>query len=854
MSATTYEQVRRELKGHLVEYLVEKEVVKSGRTKGTFKCINPLHEDRHPSMSAFTTPDGTELVHCHSCGFSADIFMAHNILDNAPLVGWEFVTLNVKKLAEQFNIDFEPRPMTEDEIEEMNVHAVLGIVQAYIFAHFKHAKKINPAITKYLNEKLLTLQDAETYKFGIVPNWEALYSELISRGISDKLIKKAGIEPFIFNENNVIFTICDEHGYPRAFAGRNCLYNKDDGGSKYVNSRATILYNKSQILYNIHRAIKRNVDIYNSLYIVEGNTDAIALDKNGLRTAAVSGTAMTADHIMLLQKLGITDIVLLLDGDKAGKKSTGSAITKLMEGIRNFRVRILVLPEEEDPESFIVKFGKEALLNIPLINTFEWRLMELKHKTDLDQWEIAKQAIPLIINERSAIARDEMCTKLAELCDIPVTVIRKEILLISNDKDIKAKQETEAVLDGTIKMLKRNPEDALVILAEARVAIKKVSERKGNYIYDEKECLEYVSHLELLQESQEYKDTLYMRRMPRLENQLNGTLTGKVLMLGAQPNAGKTSFFANIIANIILSDKGDYRFDIGPSEERKNNVSILWHSVDDSRIDIVPRLIAILAHERFKEITINLASAPYKYEGKDLNLFLVARKEAYETVKQWIIEGRLVIKDSTHGTTLSSAGLMVDSIKQKFPGRRVLYFLDNLYDLTDLPNIEDENKRMKLLGGQLKNFTIQEDMTSFVTVEYKKSGENQSHGYQALNQMVSGTKALEYDASWIGHLLNDMHVNPDTTDMYFSEKAFAGGVIPREHRLPIITLRTGKNKITQYKGDSHYFFVPHKAMFIEMHRNNLHLVHPSIRGRFEEIYGLPTHADEFFEPISKEVT
>ena len=482
-----------------------------------------------------------------------DIFTANHILNNVPLLGYEFITRNLKPLADKFGIDFEPRPMTKEEIEAMNIRAILGMVKNIITSNCLGGK-IEKPVKDYMIEKNITTGAIVTsFGIGTVTGWDSIVNELKQQGIDDRLIKKAGLLPTIFNQNNLIFTIHDEYGYPKAFGARNCIFNKDTEGEKYYNSPSTEYYNKSQILYNLHRALKRNVDIYNSLYLVEGYTDVTTLDINGLRVAGLLGTALTLDHIALLQRIGITDIVILLDGDAPGKKAAGASVTKIMEGVRSFRTRIVELPDGEDPDSFVRKFGIRALHNLPHMTTFQWRLNELRDKTDLTDHEIAKQIIPLIVNERSYIERDKMCEILSEIVDIPLDTIRREVLLISNDKSMKAKAEKEAIIENTIKRLKKGPNDALIILRDTEKSIMDVSERNNEFVYDERECLDAVSQIEVQSESEEIVDSIYLRRMPRLELCMDGEMSGKLLLLGGQPNAGKSSFFLNMMVSILRS-------------------------------------------------------------------------------------------------------------------------------------------------------------------------------------------------------------------------------------------------------------------------------------------------------------
>lgn len=831
-----YESVKKELKSYLKEFLIDSGVKQRG---DMFQCVHPHHDDRTPSMSIYLSSAGNAQMHCFGggCNMSGDIFLAHNMIDNAPLIGYEFITHNIKVLADRFGVDFEPRPMTKEEIEVMNIKSVLNVVRNLVSSHLMNGTP-SEEVLEYMDSRDLNRKEhVIQYNLGSVKSWDYLVNELKQIGINEKLMVKSGIESFLFNSHNLLFTVCDEYGHPRGFAARNCSFDhKDNTGSKYHNSRNSLFYNKSQLLYNLHRALMKNVDIHNSLYIVEGYADSTTLDIAGLRATSLGGVAFTEEHILLLQKVGITDVVFLLDGDKPGRMATGSAITKIMEGIRNFRTRIAELPEGEDPDSLVRKSGVDAVHNIPHMSTFEWRLKELSNKTDLTSHEIAKEVIPLIVNERSHIERDRMAEILSERVDIPADTIRKELMLISNDKKLKVKAEQEAIVDNLIKKIRKNPNDVLITLNQGLRSIKEVSERNNLNIFDEKEVLENVSHLEMAQENKEYRDNLFFNRMPRFEKQLDGTISSKFLLLGGEPNTGKSSFFLNVVLNLLRSEEGDTRYGQPLGDlDRRNNLSIIFHSVDDSRKDVVSRLVTILTYENFKKVTINLVSAPYKFRGLDdvQIAFMAARKAAYYQLKGWIKEGRLILKDQSHAATLSGAEMMIEYIRNKYEGRKVIYFLDNIYDLGDYPAL-DETQRLRVLSRECNHMTDNLGITTISTVEYNK-GTHGGNSFHSLNQKISGPKTLEYDAKWVGHLMNPLETD-EHSDWYFSEKIYPDGMTPRLERLPIITLRVAKNKITEFKGDIHYFFIPKRAIFIEVNKNNIQMLKPLVRDKIQDLY------------------
>ena len=822
--AKDLESVKRELKSKLPDYLKDLGLIKKHNSK--FKCINPDHEDSSPSMSIYSLQDGTKIAHCFGCGASYDIFHVNHHINGAPIVGYEFITDNIAKLAEHFGIDLELRPMTPEEVERMNLRELLAFTKNLIVSNAYNPENISESVEKYMRSKMLTKAEyLTTYGIGVSGSYETLIRKIIKAGYSERLIEKAGIVPKLFAKDNLIFTIADEYGVPRGFSARNCIYNKEDGSSKYYNTKTTDFFVKSELLYNLHRVIKTKSH-FGSVYIVEGQTDAIALDLAGIKAVALNGTELTNGHIAKLQSVGINDIVILLDGDEVGKKKAGDMVTKLMEGIRNFRVRIALMPEGMDPDELVRKEGKKGIMNLPHFTTFEWRIKQLKEQTDLTGYEIAEQTIPLIINEKSNIERDRMAKILSEITDIPLESIRKDIAMLSNERQIKLKMETDALVDNIIVKLKKNPNDASIILHEGLSNIRNITQQYERFSFDHSESYDYIRKFKMLSEQPDAFRSVYLKSWPYFERMIDGMISEAVLLLGGQPNAGKTSFIINLIRNILDAHEGDVTLGTPYDDERFNDITIIFHTLDDPRNKIIPRFVASLAYESFKKATINHVAFPWKYDAPDREDFLIAREEAYNKLMMWTKEGRLILKGSEQGKNLSSADMMIDIARQNFPDRKIWYFCDNMYKLKDFANAADDNKRIAELSNAAKDLSKRHGITSFYTVEYRKG--KMEGGYQNLNEMMRESKGVEYDADWIGHLLNPMHTNEDT-DMYFVEEG-------SNKKMPIISLVTGKNKLTDLKGKNHYFFHPSRAMYSEVNSANVNMCHDGIRDMMANIY------------------
>ena len=152
----------------------------------------------------------------------------------------------------------------------------------------------------------------------------------------------------------LIFPIFSPNGRVVAFAGR--VLDPNEKGGKYINSPESIIYNKSRILYGLSFA-KDEIRRLNKAIIVEGYMDLISLYQNGVKNVvAVSGTALTDEQVQLLSRY-TKDVVLLFDADTAGIKASMRSIEILLK--RDMEVKIVSLPQGEDPDSFVNKFGKD---------------------------------------------------------------------------------------------------------------------------------------------------------------------------------------------------------------------------------------------------------------------------------------------------------------------------------------------------------------------------------------------------------------------------------------------------------------------------------------------------------------
>ena len=173
-----------------------------------------------------------------------------------------------------------------------------------------------------------------------------------------------------------MFPLYDVSGKVVGFSGR--IY-KDNNQNKYLNTKETEIFKKGELLYHFHVA-KEECRQKKSIIIMEGFMDVIRASSIGIRnTIALMGTALTKQQINLIKRLS-KNIILCLDGDEPGVHATlsiGEILSK-----EDLEIKVLPLPNPEDPDSYILKNGKEKFINLleQAINFSDFKMQKLKEK------------------------------------------------------------------------------------------------------------------------------------------------------------------------------------------------------------------------------------------------------------------------------------------------------------------------------------------------------------------------------------------------------------------------------------------------------------------------------------------
>ncbi|MEZ5007658.1 MAG: DNA primase [Chitinophagales bacterium] len=318
----------------------------------------PFHDEKTPS---FIVSPAKGIYKCFGCGKSGDsikFIMEHEHYSYPQAL---------KFLAEKYSIAIEEKEVSPEEKKELDKKESLFIVLKYAAEFFKD-RMLNSddgrAIgLSYFKERGFLEETLDTFDLGYSPDkWDDLYQDAIKKGYNEEYLIQAGLikkkddgKVFDFFRGRVMFPIHNVSGKPVAFGGR--VLKKTEKSPKYINTAETDVYHKSKLVYGIFQA-KQEIRKLDETYLVEGYTDVISLHQAGIKNVvASSGTSLTPDQVRLIRRFS-PNITLLYDGDKAGIKAAIRGVDILLEQDAN--VRVIQLPDGEDPDSYLQSIGSEA--------------------------------------------------------------------------------------------------------------------------------------------------------------------------------------------------------------------------------------------------------------------------------------------------------------------------------------------------------------------------------------------------------------------------------------------------------------------------------------------------------------
>lgn len=417
--------------------VISKYIPLSKRGKNYFG-VCPFHDDHSPSMSV---SEEKQMFNCFSCGAAGNVFTFLQRYENISFME------AVKMCADLSGIEmsYQKRP---EYNKYQSLYDIYDLAQKFYQNNINSSK--GKQAKEYLHNRNLSDEVIKEFQIGLSLNKSDLLTTMLKNKFSvDDLIKSGLInegESDLYDvyRNRIMFPLYDLSGKIVGYNGR--IYDPNDNSpSKYINPKETPIFKKRNLLYNYHRA-KEFARIKKEIIIVEGPMDVIRSYEVGVKNVvAALGTAFGKEQAMLIRKLS-TNVILCFDGDSAGLKATKSAIEELSK--LDIVPRIVRLPNNMDPDEFIIKEGKDKFLNYlnnPM-NIMEFNEKQFRENMDLNNSEDLAKYTNQMLDEIGKI-NDDVLREISINKLVSETKLDKEFLLsklkVSKKEDIPIVEQKE---------------------------------------------------------------------------------------------------------------------------------------------------------------------------------------------------------------------------------------------------------------------------------------------------------------------------------------------------------------------------------------------------------------------------
>ena len=359
----------------------------------------PFHGEKSPSFTVSAIKGIYKCFGCGKAGNSVNFVMEHLQLSYPEALKW---------LAKKYAIEVVEREVTPEDREKQTERESMLIVMQYAQRYFTNTmlqtdegKSIGLG---YFLERALRDDIIAKFQLGYsLEGRNAFTSDAIKAGYNHKYLVKTGMsilsnryiegneitanDLFDRYAGRVMFPIQDDGGRVVAFGGRTL--SNDKKTAKYINSPETDIYNKSKVLYGLWLA-KKAIQQNDYCYVVEGYMDVIAMHQAGIENVvASSGTSLTVEQVKSIHRF-TNNIVVLYDGDEAGQKASNRAIPIILE--EGMNVKLLLFPDNDDPDSFSRKVTIEEFKNYLQNNTQDFLYFKAKKLTTESKNDPIKRA------------------------------------------------------------------------------------------------------------------------------------------------------------------------------------------------------------------------------------------------------------------------------------------------------------------------------------------------------------------------------------------------------------------------------------------------------------------------------
>ena len=418
--------------------------------------VCPFHKEKTPS---FIVSPSKGIFKCFGCGKAGDsvrFIMEHEHYSYPEALRF---------LAQKYGIIIEEKEQTPEEMVAQNererMFNVNSFAQQYFSSTMKNDEEGLAVGMSYFRERGFRDAIIDKFQLGYCLNQrDAFVQYAIKNGYSKELLLKIGLasgneeRTYDKYQGRVIFPIHNLTGKVIGFGAR--ILSGDKTKAKYLNSPESEIYNKSQTLYGIYFA-KNEISRLDNCILVEGYADVLSMHQAGIEnTVASSGTSLTTEQIRLISRY-TKNITVLYDGDSAGIHAALRGTDMILE--EGMNVRIVVLPPDEDPDSFVQHNPIEVVRDYIANNakdfiSFKTQLLLKDAQNDpIKRAEVLKDIVGSIAVIPDAIYRASYIKECSRLMEIAEQSLVNELNKILRSK-IKKNNPTLDIPDAIIEDVK----------------------------------------------------------------------------------------------------------------------------------------------------------------------------------------------------------------------------------------------------------------------------------------------------------------------------------------------------------------------------------------------------------------
>ncbi len=423
-----------EIKARLNIVDVVGEYVRLTKGGANWKGLCPFHSEKSPS---FMVNEEKQIFHCFGCSKGGDVFTFVQEIESMDF------RETLKMLAEKAGVQLEEyKGAPQEKDHKKRILEALELATKFFETQlWKGVGK--EKILGYLNERGISDDSIRNFRVGFAPaGWDNILKFLLERGFSLEEISKTGLlvekssdslQPTAYHlqpryydrfRDRIMFPIQDAMGVVVGYTAR-VAPGQDESQAKYINTPETLVYHKSKALYGLFYA-KQAIKQKNFTLLVEGQMDVIACHQAGLtNTVAVSGTALTGEHVTILKRYS-DNVKMLFDMDSAGRQAAKKS-ADLCFG-QDVKVKIVTLSQGKDAAEVALK-DPQLLLSavagsIGAVEAFfAEALKEFDQRTAEGKRSIANSVLSHVANMPNQIEKNYWIKKLAHQLDVEEKVI-----------------------------------------------------------------------------------------------------------------------------------------------------------------------------------------------------------------------------------------------------------------------------------------------------------------------------------------------------------------------------------------------------------------------------------------------